>query len=169
MQFIALIFLGFIGLEVFSYVVHRWLFHGVLWRVHESHHVARKGKFELNDIFSVIFGSASVLLLVFAQKPLLESIAFPIGLGIAIYGVFYFIAHDLFTHRRFLPFASKNKILLTIRAAHQRHHQTAEKRGIEPFGLFVFNFRKFREKIANRNTKKAEASSDFRLVNKLSK
>jgi beta-carotene 3-hydroxylase len=147
MQFFLLTILGFVGLEIFSYIVHRWLFHGVLWRIHETHHVARKGAFELNDIFSVLFGSVSVLLLVFAQKPLSESIAFPIGLGIALYGILYFIAHDLFTHRRFLPFASKNKILLIVRAAHQRHHQTAEKKGIEPFGLFIFNFRKFWEKI----------------------
>lgn len=157
MQFAFFTILGFVGLEVFSYVVHRWLFHGILWRIHETHHVARKGKFELNDVFSVFFGGISVFLLVFAQKPFLESIAFPIGLGIAIYGAFYFIAHDLFTHRRFLPFGSKNKILLTIRAAHQRHHQTAEKRGIEPFGLFVFNFRKFWQIVSNRKTKKAKA------------
>lgn len=144
-------------MEIFSYIVHRWVFHGVLWRIHESHHVTRNGKFELNDIFSVIFGSASVLLLVFAKYPISESIAFPVGLGIAIYGVLYFIAHDLFTHRRFLPFISSNKILLTIRAAHQRHHQTAEKYGIEPFGLFVFNFRKFWQKVSGQKTKKAEA------------
>lgn len=157
MQFLILTIFGFVGLEIFSYAAHRWLFHGVLWRIHESHHVARKGKFELNDIFSVFFGSISILLLIFAQKPFLDSIAFPIGLGIVIYGVLYFIAHDLFTHRRFLPFVSSNKILLVIRAAHQKHHQTAEKRGIEPFGLFVFNFRKFWQKVSGRKTKKAEA------------
>ena len=91
------------------------------------------------------------MLLVFAERPLRwNSIAFPIGLGIAIYGVAYFIAHDLFTHRRFLPFGSENNILLTIRAAHQKHHQTAEKNGIEPFGLFIFNFTKFYRKVMGR-------------------
>ncbi len=156
MKFFFLTILGFVGLEIFSYIVHRWLFHGVLWRIHETHHIARKGAFELNDIFSVFFGSVSVLLLVFAQNPLSESIAFPVGLGIALYGILYFIAHDLFTHRRFLPFASKNKTLLTIRAAHQRHHQTAEKNGIEPFGLFIFNFRKFRKKVSRLKNKMSE-------------
>ena len=153
MQFIGLVILGFVGLEVFSYVVHRWIFHGILWRIHETHHVATKGTFELNDLFSIVFGGTSVLLLVFAEYPLLESIAFPIGLGIAIYGVFYFIAHDLFTHRRFLPFGSENKMLLTIRAAHQRHHQTAEKQGLEPYGLFVFNFGKFWRKVTGKEKK----------------
>lgn len=155
MEFFALIILGFVGLEIFSYVVHRWFFHGILWRIHESHHIASKGTFEFNDIFSVIFGGVSVLLLVFAEYPLSESIAFPIGLGSAIYGVFYFIVHDLFTHRRFLPFGSQNKLLLTIRAAHQKHHQTTNKQGIEPFGLFVFNFGKFWQKVNKSKTKKS--------------
>ncbi|QQS39974.1 MAG: fatty acid hydroxylase [Acidobacteriota bacterium] len=146
MQFALLTFLGFAGLEAFSYVVHRWLFHGILWKIHKTHHYPRRGVFELNDLFSVGFGSVSVLLMVFAEHPLSESIAFPIGLGIAIYGVIYFIVHDLFTHRRFLPFASRNGILLSIRGAHQTHHQTVEKDGQEPFGLFVFDYRRFRGK-----------------------
>ena len=142
-RFIFCTIVGFIGLEILSYVVHRWLFHGILWKIHETHHVPRKGAFELNDLFSLIFGSSAVFLMVFAQHPLLDSIAFPIGLGIAIYGIVYFITHDLFTHRRFMPFGSSNKVLLTIRAAHQRHHQSIEKDGLEPYGLFVFNYRKF--------------------------
>ncbi|MCO6512656.1 MAG: hypothetical protein J5I65_17880 [Aridibacter famidurans] len=143
MQFALLTFLGFAGLEAFSYVVHRWLFHGVLWRIHKTHHFPRKGAFEVNDLFSVLFGSVSVALMVFAEHPLWESVAFPVGLGIAIYGVLYFIVHDLFTHRRFLPFASRNGALLSIRGAHQTHHQTVEKDGQEPFGLFVYNYRRF--------------------------
>ena len=151
MRFIVLTIFGFVGLEIFSYIAHRWLFHGILWRIHETHHVAKKGRLELNDIFSFVFGSISVFLIVFAENPLLSSIAFPIGLGIVIYGILYFILHDLFTHRRFLPFSSKNKTLLTIRGAHQRHHQTAEKQGIEPFGLFIFSYGKFWRKISGRS------------------
>ncbi len=160
MQFIAFTILGFIGLEIFSYAVHRWLFHGVLWRVHQTHHLARKGWFELNDLFSGIFASFSILLIIFAEKPFFDSISFPVGLGIAIYGAVYFVAHDLFTHRRFLPFNSPNKLLLTIRAAHQRHHQSAEKQGIEPFGLFVFNFSKFWRKNSVPKMKKAETETN---------
>lgn len=147
MIFLALIILGFAGMEIFSYTVHRFLFHGIFWRIHRTHHIARKGWFELNDVFSLIFGAASICLIIFAEKPLLNSISFPIGLGIALYGVFYFIIHDAFTHRRFLSFNSENLIIKIIRAAHQRHHQIAEKQGIEPFGLFIFNYGKFREKL----------------------
>lgn len=153
MQFVFLILCGFIGLEIFSYAVHRWIFHGVLWKIHKTHHTARKGSFEINDVFSVIFALVSIGLIILAERPYFDSTSFPVGLGIAIYGAFYFIVHDLFTHRRFLPFKSKNSLFLTIRAAHQRHHQTAQKRGIEPYGLFFFNFGEFRKKTASRNPK----------------
>ena len=142
MRFVGLTIFGFVGMEILSYAVHRWLFHGVFWKIHQTHHVTRKSAFEANDIFSLVFSSASIFLLIFG-----DSISFPIGFGMAIYGFIYFIAHDFFTHRRILPFKSNSKILLTIRAAHQRHHQSVEKIGVEPFGLFLFNYKKF----ANQN------------------
>lgn len=157
MQFITFTILGFIGLEIFSYAVHRWLFHGLLWRIHKTHHTARTGLFELNDLFSAGFAAGSIIMMVFAQKPLFDSVSFPIGLGITIYGAVYFVIHDIFTHRRFWRFASKNRLLLTIRAAHQKHHQTAAKQGIEPFGLFIFDYAKFWRKTGAPKTKKAEA------------
>lgn len=143
MSFIIWTILGFAAMEIFSYFVHRYVFHGILWRIHETHHTPRKFLFELNDVFSVVFAAISICLMIFAEKPFLYSVAFPIGFGIAIYGGFYFVIHDLFTHRRFLKFNAKNKLLLTIRRAHQRHHQTVEKKGIEPFGLFIFDYGKF--------------------------
>ena len=155
MFLLTLIILGFAGMEILSYIVHRFLFHGIFWRIHRTHHVARKGWFELNDVFSLIFGAVSICLIIFAEKPLVNSISFPIGLGIAVYGIFYFIVHDAFTHRRFVPFNTENLIFKIIRAAHQSHHQTIEKQGIEPFGLFVFNYRKFSEKIKIKAAKTA--------------
>lgn len=146
MKFVSLTIFGFVAMEIFSYVVHRFVFHGIFWKIHETHHISRKSVFELNDIFSIVFALISIFLMVFAEKPLFNSISFPIGLGIAIYGFVYFIVHDFFTHRRFLAFKSNSKILLTIRAAHQRHHQTTEKIGVEPFGLFFFNYGRFWEK-----------------------
>ncbi len=142
-RFILLTILGFAAMEIISYLIHRYVFHGILWRIHETHHTPRKGWFEFNDAFSLVFALVSIGLMTFAEQHFINSISFPIGLGIALYGGFYFITHDLFTHRRFLPFKSQNTILLTIRAAHQRHHQSIEKLGIEPFGLFIFNYKKF--------------------------
>jgi len=141
MQLIGLTILGFAGMEIFSYLVHRFLFHGVLWQIHQTHHKPHKFPLELNDVFSIIFAILSIVLMISGND-----FAFPTGLGIAIYGFVYFITHDFFTHRRFLPFGSQSKILLTIRAAHQKHHQSIEKDGLEPFGLFIFDYKKFRRK-----------------------
>ena len=150
MKFVGLTIFGFVGMEIFSYAVHRFVFHGVFWKIHETHHIARKSAFEFNDIFSIVFALVSIFLMIFAEKPLFNSISFPIGLGMAIYGLIYFIVHDFFTHRRFFAFKSNSKILLTIRAAHQRHHQTTEKIGVEPFGLFFFNYGNFTSPIRRR-------------------
>ncbi len=144
-RFILLTIFGFLATELFSYFVHRFVFHGVLWRVHQTHHHARHGKIELNDIFSLIFAAISMSLMICAESPFAASSAFPFGLGIALYGLLYFIIHDIFTHRRFFSLNTKNKILLTVRAAHQRHHQSAEKDGLEPFGLFLFDFQRFKK------------------------
>ena len=138
MRFVGLTIVGFAAMEIFSYLVHRFLFHGVFWHIHQTHHKPNKFFLELNDVFSIIFALASIGLMISGSET-----AFPIGLGIAIYGFVYFLIHDFFTHRRFLPFGSQNKLLLTIRAAHQRHHQSIEKDGLEPFGLFLFDYKRF--------------------------
>lgn len=137
-QLVLLVFFGFIGTEIFSYFAHRFLFHGLLWKIHVTHHTTRRSVFELNDLFSLFFAAISILLMAFGNNS-----AFAVGLGIGIYGVLYFIIHDFFTHRRFLPFASKNRILQRVRKAHQRHHQSIEKSGLEPFGLFLFDYKNY--------------------------
>lgn len=126
-------------MEIASYALHRWLFHGVLWRVHRTHHVARHGPFELNDLFSLFFAAASIALLIVGLSDPLHSPAFGIGVGFTAYGFLYFVIHDLFTHRRYLRFESKNPILRLLKRAHLRHHHSAEKLGQEPFGLFLFD------------------------------
>lgn len=143
---IGWILLGFAGMEVVSYCVHRWLFHGVLWGIHESHHKPGQGFFELNDIFSLVFAGISVWLLVIGANRIFSSSAFGIGLGIAIYGVLYFIIHDVFTHKRFLSFKSENWFMKLVRRAHQRHHQDVGKKGHEPYGLFLFPYDKYPER-----------------------
>ncbi len=137
-KFVLLFIVGLGGLEAFSYVLHRWLFHGLLWPVHRTHHLPRRGVFELNDLFSLFFTLLAGGLLIFAPVPLRASWQFPLGLGIAVYGLLYFVAHDLFTHRRWLPFKHRNATLNRVRRAHQRHHQSVAKKGQEPFGLFWF-------------------------------
>ena len=144
-------------MEVASYVLHRFLFHGILWRIHQTHHRAgghEHGSFELNDLFSVGFAALSMYLMWTGRQDPIASSAFPIGLGIAVYGVLYFVLHDLYAHRRFLPFKTKNPAAQAVKRAHGRHHQSLSKEGQEPYGLFLFPPR-----YGRRFTRKRDASS----------
>jgi len=135
--------LGFAGLELLSYGLHRWVFHGPLWKVHRTHHVRRHGAFEWNDLFSFGFALLAIGLLVAGLGDPVGSRAFPLGLGITLYGFAYFVIHDLYVHRRYLPFDSQNRLFRLLRRAHRRHHQSGEKPGQEPFGLFLFSYPEF--------------------------
>lgn len=143
--FAGWVLLGFAGMEIVSYLVHRFLFHGLLWKIHKSHHEAHHGLFELNDLFSLFFAAVSVGLIWWGAEAPLQSTAFPVGTGIAIYGLLYFVIHDLFAHKRFMPFKSDSKIMKLIRRAHRRHHQSAGKKGQEPYGLFLFPYDRYPE------------------------
>ena len=143
LTFIGIVAATFLGMEIASYILHRYVFHGLLWKIHVTHHTANHGLFELNDVFSLGFAGAAMWLIFLGANDPLGDYRFAIGIGITIYGVAYFIIHDLFTHRRFYPFKSENRAMQTIRRAHQRHHQSSEKDGFEPYGLFLFDYELF--------------------------
>ena len=129
-------------MEVASYVLHRWLFHGILWRVHRTHHDPEHGHgsggLEANDLFSVGFAALSMGLMWAGRADPLGSAAFAWGTGIAAYGLLYFILHDLYAHRRFWPIRTKNPAAQAVKRAHGRHHQSLTREGQEPYGLFLF-------------------------------
>jgi len=126
---------GFIGMEILSYFLHRFVFHGLFWSIHKSHHLPSKGKFELNDLFAFFFGSLSILMILFGLVYSIPELTAP-GLGIAVYGMAYFILHDICTHRRFFKKVRKPRWAEHIIKSHQIHHRSIDKTGIEPFGLF---------------------------------
>lgn len=148
LKFISLVALSFILMELLSYILHRYIFHGLFWKIHKTHHESSHSIFELNDLFSLSFSiSAIVLMIAGLQENILESIYFPIGLGITIYGILYFIIHDVYTHKRFAKLKTDNRIINIIKKAHQKHHQSAEKIGNEPYGLFLFDYELFSRKL----------------------
>ena len=137
-------FAAFAAMEVLSYVLHRWLLHGPLWRMHRTHHDPAHGHghgLEWNDLFSLAWGALSVGLIWAGREDPLGT-AFPLGVGIAVYGVLYFVLHDLYAHGRLdgvlgrLRF--KNGAAQSVKRAHGRHHQSLAKGGQEPYGLFLF-------------------------------
>lgn len=141
---IAIILLTIASMEAFSWFIHKYLFHGPLWFIHKSHHVERKGWFEFNDVFSLLFASISLYLMWQGRTDF--NVKFWIGLGISVYGVIYFIFHDWFIHNRFKSFKSSNSYLLGIRRAHKIHHKSIKKNPSEEFGLLLASKKYFQSK-----------------------
>lgn len=124
------------GMELFAYAAHRWVMHGPGWFLHESHHRARSGAFELNDLYAVIFAVPSfVLLLGGVQLGWWPGFAW-IGAGIAAYGAIYFGFHDVIVHKR-LPhrYVARSRYMKRIVQAHRLHHAVVSKHGTVSFGF----------------------------------
>lgn len=133
---IVFITLGFAAMEISGWFIHKYLMHGPLWMIHKTHHQPSKTFFELNDLFSVLFGSIA-LILIFKGVDSLDY-RFWMGVGISLYGVLYFILHDVLVHRRLKWFdRPQNGFLKGIFKAHQAHHRTNQKEDAVSFGLFV--------------------------------
>ena len=131
----ALFLIALIGMEAVAWAAHRWVMHGFLWVLHKSHHRSRTGPFEWNDLFAVMFSLPSIVLIWFGvhggQPDLLW-----VGLGIAGYGVVYFVFHDVIVHRRVKhPYRGKSAYMKRIIQAHRLHHAVHTKDGAVSFGF----------------------------------
>lgn len=123
------------GMELISWAMHKYLFHGPLWFIHKTHHQPKHSWLEWNDIFSMLFAGIA-LWLMWRGHTTLDN-RFWVGMGISIYGTIYFIFHDWFIHNRFKAFKTNNRHLLRIRRAHKIHHKSMQKLPAEEFGLLV--------------------------------
>ena len=123
-------------MEGVAYAAHRWVMHGPGWFLHASHHRARSGAFELNDLYAVIFAIPSfVLLLGGVQLGWWPGFTW-IGAGIAAYGVIYFCFHDVIVHRRLAHrYVPRSTYMKRIVQAHRLHHVVESKHGTVSFGF----------------------------------
>ena len=126
------------GMEGVAYVAHRWVMHGFGWFLHASHHRARDGWYEANDLYAVIFATPSILLLLGGVQLGWWPGCTWIGAGIAAYGAIYFGFHDWLVHRR-LPhrIVPRSAYLKRIMQAHRLHHAVETKHGTVSFGFLV--------------------------------
>ncbi|XP_040987957.1 beta-carotene hydroxylase 2, chloroplastic-like [Juglans microcarpa x Juglans regia] len=127
-----------VGMEFWARWAHRALWHASLWNMHESHHRARDGTFELNDVFAITNAVPAIALLFYgsSQKGLIPGLCFGAGLGITVFGMAYMFVHDGLVHRRFPvgPIANV-PYLRRVAAAHHLHH--SDRFGGVPYGLFL--------------------------------
>ena len=126
----------FAGMELFAYAMHRWVMHGPGWFLHESHHRERHGLFELNDLYALIFALPSFGLIYAGVQGNWGAIASSIGVGIAAYGLVYFVFHDTLVHKR-IPnsYVPRLPYMKRIVQAHRLHHAVKSKHCAVSFGF----------------------------------
>jgi beta-carotene 3-hydroxylase len=145
LQYILITIGTFILMEGITWCTHKFVMHGFGWYLHEDHHQPKYANvFEKNDAFFVIFAIPSILLFYNGFVGGLNYLFF-IGLGIQLYGIAYFLVHDVLIHQRFPWFKkTNNKYLIGLRKAHKVHHKHLNKEDGECFGMLFVPFKYFK-------------------------
>jgi beta-carotene 3-hydroxylase len=153
--FIGIVLLTFFLMEGITWLTHKYVMHGFLWYLHEDHHQPSPGFFEKNDAYFLIFAIPSWLCIMLGlQNGVYWAAA--IGFGIAMYGLGYFIVHEVIIHQRFKWFTrSNNSYVRTIRWAHKMHHKNLGKEDGESFGM-LFVAKKYWDKVRRDNEFKSK-------------
>ncbi|EED90945.1 hypothetical protein THAPSDRAFT_263437, partial [Thalassiosira pseudonana CCMP1335] len=95
-----------IAMEYISRYSHCYLWHGkFLWWINGSHHhqYPAVGSTPLNDAFAVFFATIATLAMWIGSEPpstLTKDCSIGIGLGVTLYGLSYFVGHDIVAHER---------------------------------------------------------------------
>ena len=138
-----------IGMEFMAWFTHKYVMHGVLWSWHEDHHQPhhqKDGFFEKNDLFFLVFAIPSALSYIVGLSTPHFWLLF-VGIGISIYGMIYFLMHDVYIHQRFKWFRQlESKYSKAILRAHGAHHAKRTKEEGESFGLLVVHPKYFKSR-----------------------
>jgi len=154
MMGVAITLLTYVLMEGITWCTHKFVMHGWMWYFHEDHHQPRGGFFEKNDAFFLIFAVPSCLMIVFGSMAAFDW-RFYVGIGILLYGVSYFLIHDVLIHQRFDWFSrTDNLYFRAIRKAHKIHHKHLNKEDGECFGMLYVPKRYFVEAAAYRKNLK---------------
>src|ERR1044072_3427161 len=145
---ILIVLAAFIGMEGGAWFTHKYIMHGLFWFLHKDHHRKEsEGFFEHNDFFFLIFALPGIAGLFWGMRNGYNW-AFWVGLGITLYGLAYFLVHDIFIHQRFKFLRnSDNAYFKAIRRAHKVHHKHLGKEEGECFGMLWVPFKYFKMKM----------------------
>lgn len=149
MNVLVYIFIGlgtFVFMEGVAWFTHKYVMHGLLWNLHEDHHVPNHNHFlERNDFFFLIFAIPGMICLGLGTWNEWWSL-FAVGAGITAYGAAYFTVHDLFIHQRLKVLRKTDNIYFrAIRKAHKVHHKNLGKEEGECFGMLWVPWKYFQE------------------------
>jgi beta-carotene 3-hydroxylase len=152
--YIGCILAAYIGMEFMAWFTHKYIMHGILWKWHEDHHKPdlKEGFFEKNDRFFLVFAIPSALCYMFGSLYLDYRFLLFIGIGISLYGLTYFLIHDVYIHQRFKWFRQLDgKYSRAILRAHGAHHAIQTKEDGESFGLLIVALKYFKKRSSWKN------------------
>ena len=149
LQYTLITLAAYAGMEFMAWFTHKYVMHGFLWHWHADHHQPKhekEGFFEKNDRFFLVFAIPSMICYMIGG--LTEHFAFLfVGIGISLYGLTYFLIHDVYIHRRFKWFKQlDSKYSRAILRAHGTHHSRRTKEQGESFGLLIVHPKFFRKR-----------------------
>jgi beta-carotene 3-hydroxylase len=135
----SLIAIGtFLFWEFVAWFTHKYVMHGFLWIWHKSHHTVHDHALEKNDWFAVVFSIPSIILFVVSTSVYKSPYLFAVAVGIACYGLFYIVFHDVIVHQRIKWRPLKRSAYLNrMIHAHYIHHSKHTKDGCEAFGFLI--------------------------------
>ncbi|NME67585.1 sterol desaturase family protein [Flammeovirga aprica] len=151
---ILIVLITFLFMEFTAWAAHKYVMHGFLWSLHQDHHEPNKSFFEKNDYFFIIFAIPSWLGIMLGM--IYNHYTFVwMGAGIALYGLCYFLTHDVLIHRRFKWFDNtNNRYFRAIRKAHKVHHKKLTKEDGECFGMLIVPLKFWKEAKSIKQKKK---------------
>lgn len=146
--FALLIVLGlFLFMEFFAWFTHKYVMHGFLWILHKDHHIRDGRKVEWNDLFALMFATPSIILIWLGFAAGFDY-RFWMGIGIALYGIAYFLFHDVYVHRRLKILGGiSNRYLRATVAAHLDHHKP---KAFYNYGFLIAPSRYYKEEFAKK-------------------
>lgn len=125
-----------LAMESVAALAHRYLMHHPRgWAWHGSHHRPRKGRFEMNDLYPLVFAAVTITAMAVGNARPGWRWLFDVGVGVTAYGVVYALVHDIGIHGRL----SGGRPVLPgpwfrwVAAAHAVHHRT----GKAPYGFLL--------------------------------
>jgi beta-carotene 3-hydroxylase len=145
---ILILIATFFFMEFVAWFVHKYVMHGFLWSLHYDHHNQPKGFIQKNDTFFLIFAVPSCIFIILGAIDGFDYKSW-IGFGILLYGIAYFLIHEVLIHqrlkklRKFLFGNVTNKYLKAIIKAHHSHHKYLNKNPGESYGMLIVNKKYF--------------------------
>lgn len=140
---------AYAGMEFMAWFTHKYVMHGLLWSWHADHHLPKHEKhgfFEKNDRFFLVFAIPSMICYMIGGLTTHFWVLF-IGVGISLYGLTYFLIHDVYIHRRFSWFRRlEGNYSRAILRAHGMHHARRTREDGESFGLLVVHPKFFKKR-----------------------